>query len=76
MTRFRITENRIYGPTLLETTNGEEAKLFCLSRGESRLYLDDVNVAIILVDMNVSSGTTAMTARFWSAYPTFDSLFE
>ena len=68
MTTFLITDNRIGAPTLLETPVGSEAKAFCATLGEWRLYRNGMHVAIIV--------STPEGVMFRSAFDTFESLFS
>ena len=50
MATFRITENRLFAPALLETDNGDDALNFIYKQTECRVYRDNVNVAIIIIE--------------------------
>jgi len=70
-TIFRITDNRIGAPTLLETNDGTEALSYCVSLDQFRLYRNGENVAVGFMQGNV------LTMRSDSVrFPTFDSHFE
>jgi hypothetical protein len=68
---YRITDNRIGAPTLLETTSGHEAMSYAVCLNQFRLYRDGKNVAVGFTQGNL------LTMRSDSVlFPTFDSHFE